>query len=325
MINNKSNENPFLFFSTLIFQIALLVFSIINVKYWKKNFYNIYLTLDIVYKAIVIFYLMMTKFWNIKKDECKPCYLILDIFFNSILLIILICKTISDSKYINNKKILLIINSLSISVCILILALLYINKCFCLKENKSGLIKKLKKEEKNVAIIKKFRGFKINKYNYSSLTSFGILSSEEICFLLESYFTYSIKKSQLGLINLINKLRKKKNIQELKYDADEKLCDFFIQIKRFYALDNINKINNNIYLFIYPKDEFKEIILKNDVEIMKILYKNYLDHIIILEKNNNEYILIFSSNQNNNIIINKNNESTKETDRNNLLKLNQNN
>jgi hypothetical protein len=325
MLNNKSNDNTFLSISIIILQIIFMVFSIMNIRYWKNNFYNIYLILDLVYKAVVIFYLLMKKMWNLKNDDCQPCYFCLDTFLNSVLLIILICKIVSDKKDINNKKILLKLNSIMISVCIIILILLSIYIFFYLKKNKnpnSGLVKKTKKEEKNIAIITKFRGFNINMCEYSSLNAYGLITSEDIGLLLKLHLNYTITNSQVDLINLINKLREKKNIKELKYYVTEKLYDFFIHIKRFYVSENINKISNNIYLFIYPRDEFKSLVLENDKKIMKILYKNYFDHIIILEKNNNEYILIYNSN--NNIIENEINESTEDTDRKDLLKLKQN-
>ena len=326
MINNKSNDNSFLSILIIIFQIIFMISSIMNIKYWKNNFYNIYLILDLVYKALVVFYLLMKKLWNLKNDECQPCYFCLDTFLNSILLIILICKIVSDIKDINDKKILLILNSIMISVCFIIIIILCIYIFFyCKKYPKPnyGIIKKTKKEEKNIAIINKFRGFSVDEFEYSSLNTYGVITSEEIDLLLKLHLEYPITDSQADLINLINKLRKKKNIKELKYTITEKLYDFFIHIKRFYALDNINKINNNIYLFIYPRDEFKSLVLENDEKIMKILYKNFFDHILILEKNNNEYILIYNSN--NNMIANENNESIEDTDRKDLLKLGKNN
>jgi hypothetical protein len=325
MINNKINDNSFLSISIIILQMIFIIPSIMNIKYWKNNFYNIYLILDLVYKAVVIFYLLMKKLWHLKNDDCQPCYFCLDTFLNSILLIILICKFVSDIKDINNKKILLILNSIMISVCFIIIITLCIYIIFYCKNNQkpnSGIIKKTKKEEKNIAIINKFRGFNINKYEYSSLNTYGVITSEDIDVLLKLHLNYTIKNNQADLISLINKLRKEKNIKELKYTNTETLYDFFIHIKRFYALDNINKINNNIYLFIYPRDKFKSLVLENDEKIMKILYKNFFDHILILEKNNNEYILIYSSN--NKMISNKNNDSTEDTDRKDLLKLKQN-
>ena len=325
MINNKSNDNSFLSISIIILQILFIVPSIMNINYWKNNFYNIYLILDLVYKAVVIFYLLMKKLWHLKNDDCQPCYFCLDTFLNSILLIILICKIVSDIKDINYKKILLILNSIMISVCFIIIITLCIYIFFYCKNNQkpnSGIIKKTKKEEKNIAIINKFRGFNINKYEYSSLITYGVITSEDIDVLLKLHLNYTIKINQADLINLINKLRKKKNLKELKYTITEKLYDFFIHIKRFYALDNINKINNNIYLFIYPRDKFKSLVLENDEKIMKILYKNFFDNILILEKNNNEYILIYNSN--NNMKVNENNESIEDTDRKDLLKLNKN-
>ena len=321
MINNETDErNSFLSSSIIIFQIIFIVCSIININYWKISFYNVYLIFDIVYKAVVIFYLMMKKFWNIK-DDCLPIFQKCDIFFNSIILIILICKIISDRKDNNNKNILLILNSIMISICIIIIILLIINSCFCYKESKvPGLIKKTYKVEVNTAIIKKFRGFNVNEFKMLPLISFGSLTSEEINCLLMNDLIYSLTDNQLELINLINKLRKVEYLEELKYNVNQKLYDFFIHIKRFYSIDNINKISDDIYLFIYPKCKFKTLILEENDKIMKILYKYFLNHILILEKNNNEYILIFDSN--NNLRINEINESNKETERKDLLKLN---
>jgi hypothetical protein len=325
MINKKSNDNSFLSISIILLELLFFAFSIININYWKNNFYNIYLSLDLVYKAVIIFYLIMKKCWNLKNDECMTCYFCLEFFFNSILLIILILKIISDKKDKNNKNVLYKINSVMISVCIIILFVLSIYLFVYIKTSQkpnSAIIKKIKKEEKYIAIINEFRGFKINTCEYSSLNAYGLITSEDIEFLLKSHLNYTITKSHIDLINLINKLRKKKNLKELKYYATEHLYDFFIHVKRFYAIDNINKIDNNIYLFIYPRDEFKSMILENDDKIMNILYNNIFEYILILEKNNNEYILIYSSN--NKMFSNKNNDSTEDTDRKDLLKLKQN-
>jgi len=326
MINKKSNDNCFLSSFIIILQISILICSIMSIRYWKNNFFNVYLILDIVYKALVIFYLLMKIFWNIINDQCQPCYFCMDIFLNSILLIILICKILSDKKDINNKKTLLKLDSALITFCIVLIIILFIYIfLYSKKEQKpnSGIIKKKKVVEINIALINKFRGFNVKKLEYTNLKSYGLITSEDIGNILEFYLEYIIDDNQVDLIKLINNLRKKKNIKELKYSITEKLDDFFIHVKRFYALDYINKINNNIYLFIYPKYEFKSMVLENDDKIMKIIYNKYFDHILILEKNNNEYILIYNSN-NNEMVINDNNNSTDDTDRKDLLKLKQN-
>ena len=325
IITKITNDNSFLLNMIPFFQFIFLIVSLINIKYWKKNFYNIYLIVDLIYKIMIIIYLLTGDKCDLKNEGNLACYYFVDIVLNLFLLAILINKIISDINDINDKKILLILNSIMISVCFIIIILICINFYFFLKKcqkTESGIIKKTKKEEKNIAIINKFRGFNIDTYEYSSLNTYGVITSEEIDLLLKLYLNYTITDSQADLINLINKLRKKKNIKELNYTNTEKLYDFFIRVKRFYALDNINKINNNIYLFIYPRNKFKSLVLENDEKIMKILYKNFFDHILILEKNNNEYILIYSSN--NNMIVNENNESFESTDRKDLLKLRKN-
>jgi hypothetical protein len=145
IINNKSNENSFLFTMIIFFQLIFFIFSLINFKYWKKNFYNIYLIMDLMYKIIIIIYLSTGDKCDLKDDRGLISYYFLDIFFNSILLVILICKIVSDIKDKNDKKILLILNSIMISVCFIIIILICINlNFFCKKcqKTKSGIIKK---------------------------------------------------------------------------------------------------------------------------------------------------------------------------------------
>jgi len=154
---------------------------------------------------------------DINDDKCQFSYFLVDIFFNLILLILLICKTVSDSKDIDNKNTLLKLDSAMIIFSIAIIVILSNNIFLYFKNLQNpGIIKK-KNVEIKIAIINKFRGFKVNRYEYTNLNSYDFLTSEDIDNLLHIHLNYTITNSQVDLIRLINDLRKEKNVKELKY------------------------------------------------------------------------------------------------------------
>ena len=104
----------------------------------------------------------------------------------------------------------------------------------------------------------------------------------------------------MEIIKLINKKREEYNIDKLKYNFNENLYDYFLfdKHKKFFKFKNINKLDNKNYLFIYPKGEFKKILINNNRNIIKIFLIDYLNYILILEKGNNEYILIYQKKDN---------------------------
>jgi len=60
---------------------------------------------------------------------------------------------------------------------------------------------------------------------------------------------------------------------ELKYEETEKLPNFIINKKTeliFFNKENIYKLSKNVYVFKYPKNEFKNNL--NDKEIINIFF-----------------------------------------------------
>ena len=304
LIKDKEKENCFTSYSIIIFKIIFIVLTMINFSYWKTNFYNIYLILDSIYKIINLVYFLMKKYFETKPTESDKFFQKCNIFFNSVILIILICKIVSDHKNNKNKLILLILNSIMIFICVVLIILFSINVFYCIDiyMNKSDKLEPKHKKEINVAIIKKFRGFKINEYKYTTLKTFGKLDKIDTG-SIKKHLIYDLNKNQILLILKINELRIKKNLNELKYERSQYFYEFFNYYKKlncfFY---DINKLDNKSYLFIYPKNEFEKKISEKEKEIIDILSKDCFNHIMILEKDLNEYILIYyfyDKNQNN--------------------------
>ena len=262
--------------------------------------------IDIIYKSVFVFYLFMKKFFKTVLSESFKSLNIFNIIANSILLIILICKLVSEKKRNNYKKNLLILNSITICACIILIIFFSIYTFYCIDIyiNRFDRLEPKHKKEIYIAIINKFQGFNINKYKYTSLKEFGKINESDVTILIK-YLSFTIKNDKKQNIQLINKLRNKKHLKELKYEQNQKLSDFFIYYKQFGCLlSDINEFNNN-YLFILPKNDFKKRIIQNEKKTMQILYKNCFDHIMIFEKDSKEYILIYHPNYKKKININE--------------------
>ena len=295
LIKNEEKDNCFISYSIIIFKIIFIALTLINFNYWKTNFYNIYLIIDSIYKSINLVHFFMIKFFDTKPTESDKFLHKCNIIFNSVILIFLICKTVSDHKNNNNKLILLILNSIMIFICVVLIILFSINVFYCIDiyMNKSDKLEPKHKKEINVAIIKKFRGFKINEYKCTSLKAFGKFDKIDTG-SIKKHSIYDLNKNQILLISKINKLRKKKNLNVLKYERSQYFNEFFTYYKKLNCIFyDINKLDNNSYLFIYPKNEFKKKISEKEKEIIDILSKDCFNHIMILEKDLNEYILIY--------------------------------
>ena len=302
----KEKDNCFMSYSIIILQIFFISLILINIKFWKTNFYYIFLIIDIIYKSVFVFYLFMKKFFKTVLSESFKSLNIFNIIANSILLIILICKLVSEKKRNNYKKNLLILNSITICACIILIIFFSIYTFYCIDIyiNRFDRLEPKHKKEIYIAIINKFQGFNINKYKYTSLKEFGKINESDVTILIK-YLSFTIKNDKKQNIQLINKLRNKKHLKVLKYEQNQKLSDFFIYYKQFGCLlSDINEFNNN-YLFILPKNDFKKRIIQNEKKTMQILYKNCFDHIMIFEKDSKEYILIYKPNSKKKININE--------------------
>ena len=137
----------------------------------------------------------------------------------------------------------------------------------------------------NVMFLTQFKGFKINEYPLPSY--FFLLSNEEKIDILkkhEYFLKYTLNDNNKELINLINELRKEKNMETLIYTYIQNLNDYF----------KVEKSKNEKYIFVYPKGEFKKKILQRDNNITQILLKKELNCIMILEKVKKECIIVYS-------------------------------
>jgi len=61
LIHIKNNDNCYLSLFNLILQISAIICLFISLGYWEKDFFNIFLTYDIVYRTFIIFFLMTKK------------------------------------------------------------------------------------------------------------------------------------------------------------------------------------------------------------------------------------------------------------------------
>ena len=147
------------------------------------------------------------------------------------------------------------------------------------------LAENINEEDEEIKFLIKYKGFKINDYPFpSNFNSLSFPEKMNIFRKKESYLKYSLSNESIQLINSINKLREKNNINLLIYNKLENLNTFFQEVKS----------RNEKHTFIYPKGKFKNKINKNNEDIIKILLKESFRYIIILEKELNEYIFLYS-------------------------------
>ena len=147
------------------------------------------------------------------------------------------------------------------------------------------LTENINDEDKETLFLIRYKGFKINDYplpsNFISLNHTEIMNFLKKC---ECYFEYSLNDKNIELINSINKIREKNNINLLIYNKLQNLETFFKERKR----------KNENYTFVYTKDEFQNKIFKNEEHIIKILLNKEFRYIIILEREDKEYIFLYS-------------------------------
>ena len=291
----------------LIISIKIINF-IINLmdisEYYKKKYYKEYLALFIIEIIYIILSVGLTPFFLANNNQIKIFYIIDPIVY-LIILIFRIIKLVNLKQHVDLKNDIIVIILISIIEILLIFFIVYIS----IKKKVKKLIiqeinmskEKIELDKDKKYILSKYKEFKINKFDIPK--GFNNMDQiERINFFKknEKRFIYSIEKDKMEIIKLINKKREEYNIDKLKYNFNENLYDYFLfdKHKKFFKFKNINKLDNKNYLFIYPKGEFKKILINNNRNIIKIILIDYLNYILILEKGNNEYILIYQKKDN---------------------------
>ena len=94
----------------------------------------------------------------------------------------------------------------------------------------------------------------------------------------EHFLKYSLNDKSIELITLINELRKKNNIKELIYYQLQNLNDFFKE-------QNLAKEK---YIFKCPIEEFINLLVLKDENVLTKILNNNLKYIMILDKGKNE-------------------------------------
>ena len=306
---NKINVDgpPIIFYLSLTLKIIFILIVIYNLSNFRYNACNVFLIIGLVYIFCSLFYLMTKKFFGVKGDlGCLKCFYITDNIIYFILLIITLVKLLNDKK---NKLDIYYSFFIKINTCMLISAcLIFFMQCLhnyfffkeenLLKFDEKAIGHRREKVKKEHVFINKFRGFKIDTFEYNNASNFKPLRYSTIQSLLKNNLYYTISPKQANLINIINNFRKKNNINQLKSNSAVKLIYYFDKIEHFFSLGNLFQFNNyKTYLFVYPIGEFEYKLRNNDDVIIKILKIKSLNYIIILEKENNEYILIFEEKQ----------------------------
>ena len=188
--------------------------------------------------------------------------------------------------------------------------------------------------------LKQFKGIYLNKYEYKLPSQFYDLNEKEkYAFIFEKEnikrCCYILNSNHINLINKINDIRNQYNLSPYKYSKFEKLPEFLINEKtelNLYPEKNAYKLNNYLYIFKYPKNEFQNLL--NNNEILNIITNDLLNKIYIIEQNNFEFICFYSFNyiyekfnyplnkRNNNFPSNKNESKPEEIHINTLKRRN---
>ena len=157
---------------------------------------------------------------------------------------------------------------------------------------------------KNISFLIKYKGFKIIDYPLPSI--FDKMNNKNKINFLENneyFFKYKLNDDNIGLIDLINEVRTRNNKKKLIYNKYERINDYF---QKSYSN------NKNLHL-INPLGRFRNIILKNNEDVIKKLLIDDLKYIMIFEKEKIEYIFIYSSKDEKENIKNSNYKIIKST------------
>ena len=139
-----------------------------------------------------------------------------------------------------------------------------------------------------------YKGFKINDYPLpSNFDSMSILEKIKILEKNEYFLKCSLNDKSIELIALINNLRKENCMKELIYYQLQNLNDFFKE-------QNLAKEK---YIFKCPIEEFINLLVLKDENVLTKILNNNLKYIMILDKGKNEYIFIYSKTKFNNFHI----------------------
>ena len=149
----------------------------------------------------------------------------------------------------------------------------------------------------NKFIISEFRGFKVNEF-FLDVDFKNKRREEQRKILLTSKFIYTLSQEQIELIRAINEFRGNYHLKPLQYSIFEYLDEYFMiaNTNKFLNFKNIIEINENIYLFIYPFNNFRNNFDK-DNNISEILKIPFLERILIFESQKNLHILAYDSRQ----------------------------
>ena len=146
-------------------------------------------------------------------------------------------------------------------------------------------------------ILTKFRGLEIKNFtlpqNFKKMKEY-----EKKKYILDNKNEYKIilNEKKKDLINLINNIRKKNNINELIANETLSFQNYIIDNYSehiIYKDENNFKLSKEYYLFKYPLNKFKIKINDMDKKVMDVILNDYFNNIFIITKENNEYIFLF--------------------------------
>ena len=244
--------------------------------------------------TLFIFFCLLCKI----NEICYTLMIIINII-NIVLMIIQIVTIVFIINSMLEIKTFIIICNIFVIILYLFLICLYFKYITLYKElidrynfvklpNRHHIVKKV--------VINEYRGFKVNDF-FLDFDFIKKNKKKQRNILMKNNYIYSLSEEQKLLINLINEFRDNNGFKKLNFKEDEEI-NYFIKIgnrKNLSFFENILKLGENKYLFIYPMNEFKNKFLEKDYNILNILKNEYLNEILIVERLNNEYILVFES------------------------------
>ena len=151
-----------------------------------------------------------------------------------------------------------------------------------------------------------FDNIKINEYELPD--DFEKMNKKERKnYILQNIDNYenNITDKQNELIDLINNLRREKDVKELEKDNNKTIPKFIMKKPAELLLmptKNIFKLSNKKYIPKHPLNEFEKLIVDKNKNIVDILLKDNLNHIQIVNQNGIEYIFVFESNSSSEIL-----------------------
>ena len=309
-IEEKENKsfcfNYFILIKDLIIFILLMVFIILSkingdefshrVGYKEKenfvaimNDYIFYIFFILIFAFILVNILLIFQKIIVLKAYKKNLSLLFYFLIYFTHYILFLCKfdyaRFKDPTLSGLEKIFVYL--FSFNILIIIIIIIYI---LCIaKKNGDDIIIYFLKQIKGINIIKYELPPKF--YDLNKKEKYALIFNNKI---IEQY-NYELNDNQINLIKKINDIRKQYNLSPYKYSQIEKLPGFLINEKtelNLYPEHNIYKLNDHLYIFKYPKNEFQNLL--NNNEILNIITNQSLDKIYIIEQNNFEFICPYS-------------------------------